>query len=164
MSSSHRTTGAGFLVTWFTFPLSMLLSACSGLVHGPTPEAGESASVKAIIASERDLTRGVEGAFELLERLYSPEFTLITANGEVRTKEQRLSMLRAGQVRNLSRATEDVHVRVYGDAAIVTGVNRLDVVIGGARREDSQRFVHVWVRRGDLWQLVVHQATRVPNK
>lgn len=58
---------------------------------------------------------------------------------------------------------EDVEVRVYGDAAIVTGIStlRMKHAVSGNLSDVKSRYVHVWVRREGQWQLVSRQATPV---
>jgi len=75
----------------------------SQTVKDETKELAQAAEIAAV---QRDLTRGIGGEWAPLETLYTCEFTLTNANGVVRTRAQRLSMLRSGESRNVSAARE----------------------------------------------------------
>ncbi len=54
---------------------------------------------------------------------------------------------------------DDLSVRAFGDAAVVTG--RTTVTTGGADPTLTLRFTDVFVRRAGRWQVVASQATRI---
>jgi ketosteroid isomerase-like protein len=49
-------------------------------------------------------------------------------------------------------------VNVYGDVATAMGSTRLDVEIGGKRRQADLRYLNVWVKRDGRWQLAKRQS------
>ena len=57
---------------------------------------------------------------------------------------------------------EDVTIRVYGDTAVVTGVQHIDVNLKGEDRKVNLRYLHVWVNGPGGWKLVARQATNLP--
>jgi ketosteroid isomerase-like protein len=56
-----------------------------------------------------------------LERIYAPDFIGVGPSGAVRTKPQVISDFTSGELRFQSITTDDVQVRVYGNAAVETG-------------------------------------------
>jgi uncharacterized protein (TIGR02246 family) len=56
---------------------------------------------------------------------------------------------------------DDEKVRVFGNAAIVTGRGTFKGVRKGAPANHVLRFTTVWVKRGGAWQLVSYQATPI---
>jgi uncharacterized protein (TIGR02246 family) len=56
---------------------------------------------------------------------------------------------------------DDEKVRVYGNAAIVTGRGTFKGQKKGAPRNHVIRFTTVWVKRRGAWQLVSYQATPI---
>ena len=54
-----------------------------------------------------------------LERIYADDFIGVGPSGTVRTKPQVISDFRSGDLRFQSITTDDVRVRVYGNAAVV---------------------------------------------
>ncbi len=55
----------------------------------------------------------------------------------------------------------DERVRVFGNAAVVTGQGTFNGNRKGAPVSHTIRFTNVWVKRRDAWQLVNYQATPI---
>ncbi|MFT3800349.1 MAG: nuclear transport factor 2 family protein [Burkholderiaceae bacterium] len=53
--------------------------------------------------------------------------------------------------------------RVLGDVALVNGDVRIEVVVKGSTKNFVSRYLQVWARRGDRWQMVSWQSTPVPS-
>ena len=98
-----------------------------------------------------------------LNRVLADEFVFIAPTGMVISRMQYLSAnLKAPDIAvETPIHSEDVKVRVYGDAAVVTS----QAAQRGQRfdRDPNVRFryLDVWVNRGGRWQAVASQATRV---
>ena len=63
----------------------------------------------------------VRGDAAVLERLTSDDYTFVTLRGEMRTKAEIVRDFRFGAAKYQSRTISDLRIRVYGDAAVVTG-------------------------------------------
>jgi ketosteroid isomerase-like protein len=50
-----------------------------------------------------------------------------------------------------------------GDAVVLTGIARINVVSGGKPNAFSVRFTDVYAKRGGDWQMVTWQSTRLPD-
>jgi ketosteroid isomerase-like protein len=61
-----------------------------------------------------------------LERIYADDFIGVGPSGTVRTKPQVISDFTSGNLKFQSITTDDVRVRVYGDAAVETGSSTMD--------------------------------------
>ena len=57
----------------------------------------------------------------------------------------------------------DVQVRIYGSVAVITGNSAMRVSTGEQHFALSIRFVEVYRRQADTWQLVAWQSTRMPE-
>ena len=57
------------------------------------------------------------------------------------------------------RRTEDVRIRVYGDAAVVTGVQHVNATVNGKDIEAHLRYLHVFAKPNGQWVVVARQAT-----
>ena len=80
------------------------------------------------------------------------------------TKRQYLDELAAGTRRYGDVRHEDVVVRVYGDAAIITGRSIGSAIINGRQQNNPTRFTHVYVRRRGRWQMVaMHNTVIMPR-
>jgi hypothetical protein len=92
--------------------------------------------------------------------MLAPEWSVIHLAGHVITKAQALQLCNAPRPAIDTMAIDDVSVRAYGDAAVVTG--RTTAVTAGANAQSiTLRFTDVFVRRDGRWQVVASQATRV---
>ena len=60
--------------------------------------------------------------------------------------------------------TEGVKVRIYGDAAVVTGSAEIKVSSGGRLLEFSILFTDVYAKQEGRWQMVAWQSTRKPEE
>ncbi len=52
--------------------------------------------------------------------------------------------------------------RLYKDTAFIDGNIRIDVLIDGVPSMLDCRYLAVWIRRQDHWQMVAWHATRIP--
>ena len=57
----------------------------------------------------------------------------------------------------------EMNVRVYGDAAVITGRSTIKANVDGQPVTGDYRFTDVWVKRDD-WQAVASQVTRIANQ
>jgi ketosteroid isomerase-like protein len=101
-----------------------------------------------------------------LQALLADDYVLTDAGGAVLDRAQYLSsVVKSPDFAKVeSWTSEAVLVRVYGEAAVVTGVS----AVKGRPRGRAQafgsryRFTDVWVRRGGTWKAVATQSTAAP--
>ena len=87
--------------------------------------------------------------------LLADDLTYTHSQGVVNTKAQMLASLESGALRYRSVTTDDVQIRVYGDAAVVTGAAVLAVTAGGHDVSVPVRFIAVYARQDGRWRLEV---------
>ena len=119
----------------------------------------------------------VEGIHEAEERRYkamidmnpdalanslADEFFYHQPNGKTNDKEGYIKQMMTGAVKIFSAERYDVKVNVYGDVATAMGGTRLDIEIGGNRRNVDLRYLNVWVKRDGRWQLAKRQSAFKP--
>jgi ketosteroid isomerase-like protein len=51
--------------------------------------------------------------------------------------------------------------RIYGEVVVITGQSTIRAKAGGQEESGEYRFTDVWERRGNLWQAIASQVTRV---
>ncbi len=136
--------------------------ACSQTPFGRSVQGTE--IEQEIIRLERErldaYARADRAAFD---RIVADDFTMTHSDGSVFDKAQERAVLRPSTAeRPLPTLNiEDVRVRVYGDAAVITG--RL-VEQGERVGRVSLRFTNTYVRRQGRWQIVAGQLTRLPQE
>ncbi len=96
-----------------------------------------------------------------LDQLLSDDFTLINPAGKVLNKMQFLSDMGSGELKYDCLIYEDVVVRPYPDVAVVMGRIVRKGTFRGQDNSGQFRFIHVFVKHHQGWQVAVAQATRV---
>ena len=103
----------------------------------------------------------VHGDAAALERMTSDDYTFITLRGELRTKAEIVKGFSTGAFKYGSREISDLNMRVYGDAAVVTGRSSQKGSENGTDYSGDYRFTRVYVRQNGRWLSVALQATLV---
>lgn len=106
----------------------------------------------------------VGGDAAALGRIYGDEFTYTSTGGEVLNKAQQIELIRSGALKIESGASEGVEVRLYGSTALVLGYFKAKGRFKGRPFDSTERYISVWVKRGERWQLVAEQGTSVPKQ
>jgi ketosteroid isomerase-like protein len=92
--------------------------------------------------------------------MLAPEWSVIHITGAVMTRAEALQACDAPRPPVELLKVDDVSVRAFGDAAVVTG--RTSVRTGGVNPESLVlRFTDVFIRRAGRWQVVASHATRI---
>ena len=99
-----------------------------------------------------------------LERIYADDFIGVGPSGTVRTKPQVIADFTSGNLRFQSITTDDVRVRVYGNAAVETGLSTMNGQDKGKAVPHDTRFTRVWVKQRGRWRLVAnHYSTNMSH-
>jgi ketosteroid isomerase-like protein len=97
-----------------------------------------------------------------LKRIHADDFVGVGPSGTVRTKPQVISDF--SDLRFRSITTDDVRVRVYGNAAVETGRSTMDGQDKGKAVPHDTRFTRVWVKQHGSWRLVAnHYSSNVSH-
>jgi uncharacterized protein (TIGR02246 family) len=136
-------------------------------VAGPAAPHTEAPSAEA----ERQVREAHARRFEVLVQgdtaavapLLADDLVYIHASGQVETKAQLLEALASGRLRYRAIAAPDAVVRVYGEAAVVTGRADVQATAGGQDVAFASRYLAVYVREGGAWRLAAWQNTRLPE-
>jgi hypothetical protein len=90
----------------------------------------------------------------------APDWSVIHITGAVITKAEALQMCRAPRAPIEALAMDELSVRSFDAAAVVTG--RTVMTTGGKTSETVRlRFTDVFIRRAGRWQIVASHATRL---
>jgi len=97
-----------------------------------------------------------------LDRIYADDFIGVGPSGTVRTKAQVIADFTAGTLKFQSITTDEVQVRVYGNAAVETGLSTMVGQDKGNAVPRDTRFTRVWVKQQGRWRLVAnHYSSRI---
>ena len=99
-----------------------------------------------------------------VERIVADDYIITAADGKVMNKTADLAPLKSGEIKFTSAEASDVNVRVFGDAAVVTGMGKYVVIAGGKTAEFRERFTDVYVKRRGRWQPVASHTTPIKVK
>jgi ketosteroid isomerase-like protein len=92
---------------------------------------------------------------------YADDYYLVTPQGTLQTKADRLADVKSGNTKFESFAYEDVKVRQYGNTAVATATVRAKGKAEGKDVAPQIRATLVFVKTGDQWKVVSGQATAV---
>lgn len=111
------------------------------------------------LESERSQA-SLRGDFATLERIVADDFSTVGTSGAVRNKAQWIGDHKSGALKVESQTFADVNVRVYGDAAIITGLMTQKGLDKGKDISGQVRFTRVYVKRNGQWQIVAGHNSR----
>lgn len=94
-----------------------------------------------------------------LEALWADDLEVVVPRMPVMTKAEALSFARSGRMKFLHYTTSNIRIRVYGDAAVVTGRLQRTRVLNGQEISDDWRFTKVYVRESPGWRVVSFHAS-----
>jgi ketosteroid isomerase-like protein len=132
-------------------------------VTSPAFGQGTTAEQEVTVMLQKHRTALVQRDTLVLKEIWADEYTFTNASGQILSKAQRIANLRSGAtaLRSIKAPEQEVKVRVYGDAAVVTSRARIEGRYSGQEGTGEFRSLHVWVKRGGRWQLVANQITKV---
>jgi ketosteroid isomerase-like protein len=141
---------------------ALVLIAMSAMAQSPGAAEKELLSIQKQWADAR-----VKPDIAYLEHLYAKEFRVQDIRGDVNSREDDIAMFREHRITPQFVRDEDMNVRVYGETAVVTGIENVGGTYGSGPRKGqfaqfSIRFSNVFVRRDGRWQLVLHHGTAIP--
>src|SRR5579871_2026698 len=93
-----------------------------------------------------------------LEKLWADDMEVAVPKMPVMTKADALKFARSGRMKFLTYRTSDTRVRVYDNAAVVTGRLQRRRSMNEQEISDDWRFTKTYVREADQWRVVSHHA------
>jgi len=99
------------------------------------------------------------GNSNALEALWADDLEVVVPQMPVMTKADVLRFARSGRMKFLHYETSDLRVRVYGNAAVVTGRLQRTRSLNGNEISDDWRFTKIYVRKSGKWRVVSFHAS-----
>jgi ketosteroid isomerase-like protein len=106
---------------------------------------------------------GVKKDVAVYDRLLADDFMLTRPNGNLVTKAQFTAELKSGEDIVFSSTLSDMMVRVYGDTAVVTYMEKAKETFKGRDVSGTSRWTDTWVKHGGSWQCVASHGSRVAH-
>jgi ketosteroid isomerase-like protein len=135
-----------------------LLPSCL-LKGGPTSDQSEVEIIKKL---ERDrLQAGVRKDIQAISLATAEDYVQIDIDGKILNKAATLERIRSSYAQLQAIPVEEMVVRFYGDAAVITGRANPSGSINGSEQHQTIRYSRVYVKRDRRWQVVLFQQTRI---
>ncbi len=142
-----------------------LLGIIALFVVAATGIQGQTAVEKELTKIENDWsTAWMKKDSAALQSLFATEYFATDWEGVTYNKSQEIANAMAPDSRTQSFVLSDLKVQVYGDVAVVTGLNTIKATFKGADVSGAYRFTDVFVKRDGRWQAVATQGTKVVKK
>jgi ketosteroid isomerase-like protein len=126
----------------------------------------KSNDAEAVLRVEREIMSAIEAKnAAALDPMVAEEFTYRTHFGAESNKSEFLQSIAAIPVEIISMRGEELKVNVYGDTAIITGVQLAEARLPeGEMDESAVAFTDVFVRREGQWLLVLAYGVDLPSE
>lgn len=145
--------------------LAIFLSICIvsiGHAQAPGKRAKESRDITELRKLEKVWNDAqLSGDADALDRLWGDDLVVTVPDMPVMDKNESLNFVRSGKMKFQTYKTSDLRIRVYRDAAVVTGQLERTRSANRGEFEDDWRFTKIYVRRAGRWQVVAWHGSHV---
>ena len=138
---------------------SLLLLIPTAFADAGTPQSDERAAIDKAQAEYR--TALLNADVSALAKIWSDDYTFTNSRGMFLSKDDRLQNIQTSATEFKSIKFTGREVQFYGDVAIVTGQVALEAKYSGQGGSGDYRYINVWVKRGDSWQMAANQITPI---
>lgn len=137
------------------FPVALVLAGSMMAQKLPSAE-------HTILENERALGEAmIHRDIATLTRLVADDWTIQSEGGTTGTKSGFIDDVRSGRLVVSTFRLHDMHVRVFGDVAILQGADDEVSSYEGKASNGTYNWLDVWVKRDGQWVPVATQLTRV---
>jgi len=106
----------------------------------------------------------VKSDVAFFDRIMADDFTWTSPWGEVFTKAHNLALVKSGEDVITSWVLAEMKVRVYEDAAVVSGCDTVKETYKGKDVSGQNRFTHTWVKLAGRWQCVAGHSSEIAQE
>jgi ketosteroid isomerase-like protein len=132
------------------------------LLAGARASAGE-AEQAVLAAQDKRVAATLAADVAALDGMMTADLTYTHSSSVSDSKAEFLDALRTGKYRYKSTRFDERRVRLYGDAAVVSGVCRIEVTSSGRELDIRLRFTELYVKQAGAWKMALWQSTRIPD-
>jgi ketosteroid isomerase-like protein len=148
------------------FTTFLLLTFASAQERSANPSDAPDQTRQAIVQLCTDWDNAyINKNLAALEKILSGDFVGIDDEGNVTAKTDEINLTKSGDLVITSvQRIEPLKVRFHGTTAVVTGFSFMRQKFKGADTTGRARFTIVCAQKGDRWQIVSWQSTKVKDK
>jgi ketosteroid isomerase-like protein len=144
----------------FAFVALAIAMSCFSFAQGKRSNVEEE-----LLKLEKEFTEAiVKNDAEAVGRFLADDWVIIDADGGIVDKARFLGVIKSGDLSHQMMQSDEVHVRIYGEAALVTGLTETKGKFIGQEFSTRERATDVFVKRDGRWQCVFSQLTRFSKK
>jgi ketosteroid isomerase-like protein len=121
--------------------------------------AGNGATI--IELDRKRMTAMAQKDIATLQTLLSDDLIYCHSSARLDTKESLIGAMQSGATVYTGVDPSDVKAQDLGDAVVLTGIARIQVLSNGKPNAFSVRFTDVYARKASGWQMVTWQSTRL---
>jgi ketosteroid isomerase-like protein len=145
-------------------PFTLLFTSAL-LAAGSAPVRDSMADTRELLRVEAELCHAFEaGDATTLRKHLDATFTLTDSHGEVTDLERNIADVAKRDPYYDEFRNHEQKVRLYGDAAIITGITTIKGRSGADTFAADFQFTDTWVRRDGHWLLAASHASRLQKK
>ncbi|MFQ5743679.1 MAG: nuclear transport factor 2 family protein [Acidobacteriota bacterium] len=138
----------------------LALSLAAAVLQTPTASPQEAADRIELSRLEQVWNEAhLRGDADALERLWAEDLVVTVPEMPMMTKAEAIGVWRSGRMKFRRYETSGLRIRLYGDAAVVTGRLHRARAMGDREIEDNWRFTKVYVRQAGKWHVVAWHAS-----
>jgi hypothetical protein len=117
-----------------------------------------------ILRVEAALCRAFEtGDAAMLRASIDPTFTFVDSHGAITDLAKTAAEVESREPSYEEFRNHDQTVRLYGDAAVVTGITSVRGQSGADKFQADFTYTDTWIRRDGRWVMVATHASRLPK-
>ena len=118
-----------------------------------------------LLAVVRDWDRAmVQNDADAIGRFMADDWNIVGSDGSTTDKATFLGLVRAGVLSHDLMQSEDIHIRVYGDAAIVVARGVSGGLYQGRPFREVERQSNMFIRQGSHWQCLLTHLSRLQQQ
>ena len=122
-----------------------------------------SAEHDVIAADDRRFQAMMKQDWATLDASLADDLVYVHSSARVESKGEHVGNLKAGKPYYRGASPRERKVRVRGDVAIVNGVSDMHVENAGKEQRFTIRYLAVYAKIADRWQMTAWQSTKVPE-
>lgn len=132
-----------------------------GLSVSAVAASSDNAIVRLKMLDQEQRDRAMRGDPSFEKQYYAEDIEAITSAGALRDKAGSIAALATPGLKLDGIDASEVRARRYGDVVILSGRSRLRGSFNGVPFDRESRYVRVWHKRKNGWQLVHFQETPI---